>query len=249
MPALKPPSPDSVLYFIYQRDGDGAHSYEVDGGAIVSYWYGHAFDFKGRHYFTGFANSTEGEEGPDAEAGLMTPGSVAISQATLVQVEEAGKPAWSQVDTDGYVGEFGSNDQADRIDATREVQSHETADGRLLLAIPTGRFATGVKTASYALFLFDPDNVDQLKYRTWGYLGTIAAGSDNAAACDEGAVMPCAASTGTLSFDSSSGTAGLPKLKVMLSGRAVSAPGEVRTLGATDALTYDFDANAGSYAP
>ena len=44
MSELKPPSADSVLYFIYQRDGDGAVSYKVDGGATVSYWYGHAFE-------------------------------------------------------------------------------------------------------------------------------------------------------------------------------------------------------------
>lgn len=249
MTALKPPSADSVLYFIYQRDGDGARSYEIDGGRIVSYWLGHAFDFKGRHYFTGFANSTAGDGGEEADDGLMAPGRVAISQATLVQVDDGGQPAWSRPDTDGYVGEFGTNDHADAVDATREVQSHETADGRLLLAVPTKQFESGVAITSYALFVFDPDNVDQLKHRSWGYLGTIVAGTDNAAACDGGAVMPCAASTGTLTFEDAGGKAGLPTLKIVPAGQASAGPGEVRTLGPADALTYDFDANAGSYAP
>lgn len=247
MPALKPPSPDSVLYFIYKRDGDGAFSYEVDGGATVSFWTGHAFDFKGRHYYTGFANKTEGQE-PDGDAGMMEPGHVAISQATFVREDKAGEPGWTPVDTDGYVGEFGSNDRADEIDDSRKPQSHASEDGRMLLAIPTRRFMNGIASASYALFVFDPDNVDQLEHRSWGYLGSVAAGEDNAAACDGGAVMPCAASAGTLSFLAET-DAGLPRLQVALSGEAIAGPGEVRPLGPADALTYAFDANTGTYGP
>ncbi len=248
MTDLKPPSADSVLYVIYQRDGDGAVSYEIDGGAMVSYWYGYPFDLKGRHYFTGFATSTAGEDSEDGEGGMMEPGHVAIAQATFVKAEDAGKPTWSQVDTDGYVGEFGQNDQPDAIDDTRKPQSQETADGRLLLALPTRRFDDGVAQASYAMFLFDPDNVDDLSFRKWGYLGSVLAGSDNAAACDEGKVMPCAASTGTLSFEAP-GQGGLPNVKIALAGKEISAPGKTRDLGAEDALTYRFDTKEGRYLP
>lgn len=243
---LKPPSPDSVLYLIYQRDGNGAVSYEIEGGATVSYWYGYDFALKGKHYFTGFATRSGGTEGPDAEAGVMEPGHVAIAQATFIRTEEAGKPIWSKPDTDGYVGEFGSNDQPDEVDSTRKPQSQEIADGRLLVAIPTRHFAQGVANATYALFLFDPDNADDLSFREWGYLGTVAAGDDNSAACDDGKVMPCAASTGTLSFEAP-GQAGLPGVKIALSGKEISGPGKVRDLGAQDALTYAFDTKEGRY--
>lgn len=249
MSALKPPSADSVLYFIYQRDGDGATTYQVDGGATVSYWYGHEFDFKGKHYFTGFASKSEGDEGPDGDAGMMQePGHVAISQATFTRVEKDGKQAWSKPDTDGYVGEFGKNAQPEDIDASRKVQSHETQDGRYLLAIPTRDFTNGVATEMFALFLFDPDNVDPLRFRAWGYLGSIAAGSENSAACDGGAVMACASSTGVLSFGPEA-DAGLPRLKVALTGETVAGPGQVRALGDQDAIAYRFDANSGRYTP
>lgn len=248
MPALKPPSADSVLYFIYQRDGDGAVTYQVDGGATVSYWYGHAFDFKGKHYFTGFASKTEGDEGPDGDAGMMEPGHVAISQATFVRVDEDGKQAWSQPDTDGYVGEFGRNGRAEELDTSRQVQSHPTEDGRLLIAIPTRDFMNGTDVRMFALFLFDPDSVDSLGFRQWGYLGSIAAGDDNSAACDEGHVMPCVASTGVLSFGPET-DAGLPRLNVALSGQTIAGPNQVRPLGKGDAVTYAFNVDTGSYEP
>ena len=105
MSELKPPSADSVLYFIYQRDGDGAVSYKVDGGATVSYWYGHAFELNGKRYFTGFCTRSVGE-GPEGDNGMMDPEHVAISHATFTRVEKDGKSQWSKPDTDRYVGEF-----------------------------------------------------------------------------------------------------------------------------------------------
>ncbi len=248
MTDLKAPSPDSVLYVIYQRDGDGAVSYKIDSGAMVSYWYGYSFTLKGRQYFTGFATSTEGDDTAESDGGMMEPGHVAIAQATFVKAEEAGKPIWSQVDTDGYVGEFGHNDQADAIDETRKPLSQETADGRLLLALPTRSFDNGVAQSLYALFLFDPDNVDDLSFRSWGYLGSVVAGSDNTAACDDNKIMPCAVSTGTLSFEAP-GQAGLPNVKITLAGKEISGPDKTRDLGAEDAVTYAFDTKEGRYQP
>lgn len=247
MTALKPPSADSVLYVIYQRDGDGAVSYKVDGGAIVSYWYGQVFDLKGKHYFTGFTSKTEGEEGPDAEAGMMEPGNVAIGQATFVQGGTADAPAWVQLDTDGYVGEFGRNDQPEPLDTARKAQTHALEDGRMLLAVPTRDFNEGVAMSGYAIFLFDPDNVDKLSFRRWGYLGSIHAGDDNSASCEDGAVTPCAVSTGTLAFGAVSG--GLPTLTVSLSGKTIDGPGKLRDLGPADTLTYTFNADKERYAP
>ncbi|WP_299340417.1 hypothetical protein [uncultured Pseudoxanthomonas sp.] len=238
MSELKPPSTDSVLYFIYQRDGDGAVSYEVDGGATVSYWYGHAFDLKGKHYFTGFGSKSEGE-GPEGDNGMMDPEHVAISQATFTRVEKEGKAEWSKPDTDGYVGEFGRMGRAEQIDESRKAQSFTTGDGRYLLAVPTLDFVNGTDVRMFALLLFDPDNVDALGFRQWGYLGSIPVSYDNSDACDGGEVMPCAASSGTLAFEQTG--AGLPDLKVVSKGTTIAAPGKVRDMTEADTVVYTFD--------
>ena len=238
MSELKPPSADSVLYFIYQRDGDGAVSYEVDGGATVSYWYGHAFDLKGKHYFTAFGSKSE-SEGPEGDNGMMDPEHVAISQATFTRVEKEGKAEWSKPDTDGYVGEFGRMGRAEQIDESRKAQSFTTGDGRYLLAVPTLDFVNGTDVRMFALLLFDPDNVDALGFRQWGYLGSIPVSYDNSDACDGGEVMPCAASSGTLAFEQTG--AGLPDLKVVSKGTTIAAPGKVRDMTEADTVVYTFD--------
>lgn len=247
MSELKPPSADSVLYFIYQRDGDGAVSYTIDGGATVSYWYGHAFDLGGKHYFTGFAAKSQGE-GPEGDDGMMDPEHVAISQATFTRVEKDGKVEWSKPDTDGYVGEFGRMGRPQQIDDSRKAQSFTTGDGRYLLAVPTLDFVNGNDVRMASLFLFDPDNKDALPFRKWGFLGSVAVGGDNSAACDEGRVMPCSASSGVLAFEPAP-DGGLPAVKVTPSGTANSGPGEVRALGPADAVVYRFDPNTGQYQP
>jgi hypothetical protein len=247
MSELKPPSADSVLYFIYQRDGDGAVSYKIDGGATVSYWYGHEFDLDSKHYFTGFGAKTQGE-GPDGDDGMMDPERVAISQATFTRVEKDGKQAWSKPDTDGYLGEFGRLGRADEVDTSRKAHGYATADGRYVLAVPTRDFMNGEEVQSFAMFLFDPDGKDALSFRQWGYVGSVRVGGDNQAACSDGHVMPCTASTGDLAFEPAS-DGGLPALKVTPSGNTNAGPGKVRTLGPADAVTYRFDANAERYTP
>ena len=245
MTALKPPSPDSVLYFVYQRDGDGAHSFQVEGGATVSYWYGHTFDLNGEHYFTGFTTSSVGTEGPEADSSTMEPGHVAIGQVTLVQKDQNSQAGWSQIAADGFVGEFGQSDQPETIDDTRDAVSHVLPDGRLLLGVPTRLFDDGVAVSAYAMLVFDRAGQPQTPFRMWTYAGTIQAGSDNSAACEDG-VLTCAVSTGQLSFEPSDGAA-LPDIRVALSGETVSGPGQTRALGSEDALIFKFDANTERY--
>ena len=244
MSELKPPSADSVLYFIYQRDGDGAVSYKIDGGATVSYWYGHAFDLKGKHYFAGFASKNQGE-GPEGDDGMMDPEHVAISQATFTRMEKDGKQEWSKPDTDGYIGEFGRMGRPEQIDDSRKTQSFATGDGRYLLAVPTQDFVNGNDVRLFSLFLFDPGNVDKLGFRQWGYLGSIPVGDDNSAACDGGQVMPCVASTGTLAFERADG--GLPILKVSVEGTTIASPGKIRDLTDADDVIYTFDETSERY--
>jgi len=244
MSELKPPSADSVLYFIYQRDGDGAVSYKVDGGATVSYWYGHEFDLNGTHYFTGFGSKSQGE-GPEGDDGMMDPEHVAISQATFTRVEKDGKPEWSKPDTDGYVGEFGRMGRAEQIDDSRKAQSFTTGDGRYLLAVPTLDFVDGTDVRMFSLLLFDPGNVDKLGFRRWGYLGSIPVGYDNSEACDGGEVMSCAASSGTLTFEQAG--EGLPTLKVSSKGTTIASPGKVRDMTGADDVVYTFDETSERY--
>lgn len=246
MSELKPPSADSVLYFIYQRDGDGAVSYKVDGGATVSYWYGHAFDLGGKHYFTGFGAKSEGE-GPEGDDGMMEdPEHVAISQATFTRVEKDGKVEWSKPDTDGYVGEFGRMGRPEQIDESRKAQSFTTGDGRYLLAVPTRDFVNGTEVGMFSLLLFDPGSVDKLGFRQWGYLGSIPVSDDNSDACDGGQVMPCVASTGTLTFEQVG--EGLPRLKVSSRRTTIASPGKVRDMTAADDVVYSFDETSERYS-
>ncbi len=244
MSELKPPSADSVLYFIYQRDGDGAVTYKIDGGATVSYWYGHEFDLGGKHYFAGFGSKSQGE-GPEGDDGMMDPEHVAISQATFTRVEKDGKPEWSKPDTDGYVGEFGRMGRPIQIDDSRKAQSFTTGDGRYLLAVPTLDFVNGTDVRMFALLLFDPDNVDALGFRQWGYLGSIPVSYDNSEACDGGEVMPCAASSGTLSFEQTG--EGLPELKILSKGTTIASPGKVRDMTEADTVVHTFDQARQSY--
>lgn len=244
MSELKPPSADSVLYFIYQRDGDGAVSYKIDGGATVSYWYGHAFDLGGKRYFAGFGSKSQGE-GPEGDDGMMDPEHVAISQATFTRVEKDGKSEWSKPDTDGYVGEFGRMGRPEQIDDSRKAQSFTTGDGRYLLAVPTQDFVNGTDVRMFSLLLFDPGNVDKLGFRQWGYLGSIPVGDDNSAACDGGQVMPCVASTGTLAFEAAG--EGLPTLKVSSKGTTIASPGKVRDMTDADDVVYSFDQTTERY--
>lgn len=242
---LAPPSPSIVLHMIYQRDGDGAVSYEIDNGVLVSYWYGQKFELNGKRYFVGFANSTEENSG-EGGSGLLEPGNVAISQATFEQVGGANDAAWKQVDSDGYVGQFGAADQADDVDTKRKAISHVTRDGRLLLAVPTVRFTQGVEESAYALLLFDPNNVDKLSFRRWGYLGSIISGENNSASCDDEGGVPCVTSSGVLSFDAA-GSTYLPTLRMNFSGKTLSDSGQVRELGPSDTVEYIFDVKTEGY--
>ena len=163
-------------------------------------------------------------------------------------VEKDGKVEWSKPDTDGYVGEFGRLGRADEVDTSRKAQGYATADGRYVLAVPTRDFMNGEEVQSFAMFLFDPDGKDALSFRQWGYVGSVRVGGDNRAACSDGQMMPCTASTGDLTFEPAS-DGGLPALRVTPSGNTSAGPGKVRALGPADAVTYRFDANAERYTP
>ncbi len=246
--AVEVPAPGRVLDDIYGQKGDGSASYTIDNNALASFWYGYRFDLGGKHYYTGFANAGPEKYGKSEEENTPDPAvGVSISQATYVLDSADGKPTWTLFHAQQWAGDFGSNEKADTLDQKRKPQSTETKDGHLLLALPTTRFADGITSAGFAVFTFDPNKNDMGDYKGWVYLGTVATGEDNGAACDDQGTMKCASSTGTLSFEPGNGP--VPSLRVAMSGTAIAGPGKVRTLGPADVATYTYDQAKGKYTP
>lgn len=244
----EPPSPSSVLYFIYQKDGDGALSYEVENGSWTTYWYGYGFELDGKQYYTGFAYDTpfkfskaekESDPAPETKA--------TITQSTFVLTAPGTENPWTFQGSDRDVGEFGAYEKGNEIDETRKPQTYRTPDGKLLLALPTWYLATGVQVNTFDLLLFNPHEL-KIDDKRWDYLGNIVIGTDNGAACDEtpGAKQACAKSTGVLSFAPQEGS-NLPLLKVQRSGTETVSAGKVRTLDTGDTYEYRYDSEKKQY--
>lgn len=240
------PTPDSILYLIYQRDGDGATSYEIANGAWVTYWHGHGFELGGKRYFTGFAYATRERFAGGGDASGPED-RVDLAHATLQLTDAgAGKP-WTFLGAEPFIGRFGGNDRGNEIDATRSSQESRTADGRLLLAVPTWSLQSGERIDSFDVLLFNPAEEVPVGQRHWTYVGNVVTGGENSASCGEAGTAPCVASKGALEFMASA--AGLPGIRVVRSGTIISGPGETRTLGASDAIEYTFSEAEGEYRP
>ena len=245
----QPPSPSSALYFIYQKDGDGALSYEVENGSWTTYWYGYQFDLDGKHYYTGFAYDTpfkfskaeqESEPAPETKA--------TITQSTFLLTAPGTDKPWTFQGSDRSVGEFGAYEKGNEIDDKREPQHYRTPGGNLLLAIPTWYLASGTRISSFDLLVFNPHERTRTDQQRWVYVGNIAVGADNGAACDEedGGKIACASSAGTLSFVPQAQD-DLPLLRVARSGTEIAAGGKLRMLGPADSAEYRYDAASKQY--
>lgn len=248
--AVAPPRADSILYLIYQKDGDGATSYEIANGAWATYWYGHSFEIDGARYFTGFAHATrERFEGAGEQA--AGPGdTVDLSQATLKLTDASSDKPWTFVGAEPFIGRFGAYDQGNTVDEAREAQEFRTGDGRLLLAVPTWSLQSGERIDSFDMFVFNPADEVPVGERHWTYVGNVFTGSDNSASCDEGAGgSACARSSGTLQFVAAGDGQPMPGLKVERSGSVIEGAGQVRELGPSDAIEYRYDIGRGTYLP
>lgn len=245
----KPPSPSSVLYLIYQKDGDGALSYEVENGSWATYWYGYSFDLKGKHYFTGFASETPSKYGKSEEESYPDPdGKVTLTQATFSLVNPGTDKPWSFDGAELYIGEFGGYEKANEIDGTRKPQSYQTPGGKMVLAIPTWYLSSGARVESFDMFVFNPDELTTADDRRWTYLGNIVTGEDNGAACgeEEGSPVPCVKSSGVLSFVPQDGS-DLPLIRIERNGSEIASPGKVRTLGPADNTEHRYDPTKKQY--
>lgn len=243
--AAQPPSPSSMLYLIYQKDGDGALSYEVDDGAVATWWFGHAFDLGGRHWYTGFAYNTPEIYGPKDANPVPAPGDkVNITAATLFKDSAGSEQEWTIDGAYPTIGEFGAYERAGEIDKTRKLESRETGDGRMVLAVPVIFFANGVDTASYEVFLFDSADLQleaNADRKRWTYVGNVFAGEDNDADCgQEPGDRACYQTKGTLSFGAP-GDGGLPTIRIAMSGSGAEA--------ASGITEYRYDPASKQYQP
>lgn len=245
--AAQPPSPSSMLYLIYQKDGDGSLSYEVDDGAIATWWFGHSFDLGGRHWYTGFAYNTPEIYGPKDDDAVPAPDSkVNITAATLFKDSAGSEKEWTLDGAMPTIGEFGAYERAGEIDKTRRIESRETGDGRMVLAVPVTFFANGLVSSSYEIFLFDSANLDLAENagrERWAYVGNVLAGEDNDADCgQEPGDRACYASKGTLSFGAAGG-GGLPTIRIAMRGTGGDAE------AANGVTEYRYDAGKKQYLP
>ncbi len=244
--AVTPPDAATVLSTIYDVDTKGADSYTVVNGRTATYWFGHAFDLDGTRYFTGFVWDTRDTYGkPLDEAGPDT--QVNLAEATFTLNGSSPERPWKFRGVEYTIGKFGAYEKPENVDPRRKPLEYRTPAGKLVLAVPTQGFETGVSFEGYALFVFNIGQRDEAKDNVWSYVGSILTGDDNSAACDEGAVMPCAARSGKLDFVAQSGS-DLPRLTVTPSGTMITGPDKTRKLSAADTVTYVYDTASKQYA-
>lgn len=245
--AVTPPDAATVMYFIYEIDGKGKTTYEVTNGSVATYWFGHAFESEGTHYYTGFAWDTaerfgkpgEDQVGPETQANL--------TEVTFTLTDPASDKPWKFRGMEPTIGMFGAYEQGPDVDTKRKAIEHRTPAGQLLLAVPTTSFDNGITSAGYELLVFNPDRLKRDgDDHVWTYVGGVLTGEDNSAACADGDVMPCTASTGELEFIAD-GKHDMPNIKVTPKGTTISGPNKTRQLGAADVATYVFDAAKKTY--
>jgi hypothetical protein len=234
---------EGVLNGVSGEEGDGSSSYVLPpssetSGDVVSLWFNYHFWIAGERYYTGFTTLEPGEGDPEA---------VLLFGQETYRFDFAGrKPFWKLLHSQNNVGEIPGKMKADQIDETRDPEQYMTSDQHLVLAIPTTNFASGQTINSFTIFAFDPTESDLGKYKSWQYLGSVAAGGENSASCGADLPTPCVSSTGKLSFVPP-GSGAMPVILVNLSGTQLTGPGKTRTLGAKDAVYYKFDKETVQY--
>lgn len=243
LPAM--PTRSQIMRDIYLEDGAGKPSggpvtFDLGDGREAVWWYGHGFDFGDADYITAFVYLARGGSDPDGDGDLAS-----VAQATY----RFGDTGWELIDSDGHIGGFvlgRINERAAEVDTgPREIVRHETADGRLLLAVPVRTFAYGVEQLEYELFLFDPMKVDPIRNGLWAALGPVHAGENNAADCGEEFGRACWGMTASLSFISRPD--GLPDVQLSYEGNRLEGPDHIRKLGPDDFISYRYDPDERGY--
>lgn len=239
--AVTPPDAPTVMYFIYDVDGKGETTYEVTNGSVATYWFGHAFESEGTHYYTGFAWDTAERYGKPGEDQVGPDTQVNLTEVTFTLTDPASDKPWKFRGMEPTIGRFGAYERGTDVDPKRKAIEHRTPGGKLLLAVPTTSFDNGITSDGYDLLVFNPDRLKRDgNDHVWTYVGGVLTGEDNSAACADGDVMPCTGSSGELEF-MPDGKTDMPALKVTPKGTTISGPNKTRHLGAADITTYVFD--------
>ncbi|HBL66476.1 MAG TPA: hypothetical protein DDZ58_11970 [Achromobacter sp.] len=236
-----------MLYAIYDVDGKGETTYEVANGSVATYWFGHAFESEGTHYYTGFAWDTADRYGKPGEDDVGPGTRVNLTEATFVLTDPASERPWKFRGMEPTIGEFGAYERGEDVDTRRKPLEFRTPAGKLLLAVPTTNFDNGITSTGYALLVFNPERLkEEVDGHVWTYVGSLLTGEDNSAACADGDVMPCTSSKGELVF-SNDGKQDMPTVTVKPSGTTISGPNKTRQLGAADITAYVFDPASKAY--
>lgn len=244
---VAPPDVPSMLYAIYDVDGKGETTYEVANGSVATYWFGHAFESEGTHYYTGFAWDTADRYGKPGEDDVGPGTRVNLTEATFVLTDPASERPWKFRGMEPTIGEFGAYERGEDVDTRRKPLDFRTPAGKLLLAVPTTNFDNGITSTGYALLVFNPERLkEEVDGHVWTYVGSLLTGEDNSAACADGDVMPCTSSKGELVF-SNDGKQDMPTVTVKPSGTTISGPNKTRQLGAADITAYVFDPASKAY--
>ncbi|TRM50554.1 hypothetical protein YH64_023670 [Achromobacter sp. LC458] len=244
---VAPPDVPSMLYAIYDVDGKGETTYEVANGSVATYWFGHAFESEGTHYYTGFAWDTADRYGKPGEDDVGPGTRVNLTEATFVLTDPASERPWKFRGMEPTIGEFGAYERGEDVDTRRKPLEFRTPAGKLLLAVPTTNFDNGITSTGYALLVFNPERLkEEVDGHVWTYVGSLLTGEDNSAACADGDVMPCTSSKGELVF-SNDGKQDMPTVTVKPSGTTISGPNKTRQLGAADITAYVFDPASKAY--
>ncbi|MGV2861624.1 hypothetical protein [Achromobacter sp. ESBL13] len=244
---VAPPDVPTMLYAIYDVDGKGETTYEVANGSVATYWFGHAFESEGTHYYTGFAWDTADRYGKPGEDDVGPGTRVNLTEVTFVLTDPAAERPWKFRGMEPTIGEFGAYERGEDVDTRRKPLEFRTPAGRLLLAVPTTSFDNGITSTGYALLVFNPQRLkEDVDGHVWTYVGSLLTGEDNSAACADGDVMPCTSSKGELVF-SNDGKQDMPTVTVRPSGTTISGPNKTRQLGASDITAYVFNPATKAY--
>lgn len=247
-PDFPVPDPPEVLQTIYLQDSHGKDSMDIANGSRATYWYGQKFELNGKRYFTGFAFDTPEKYGNGADGDPDDPAAQVTLTASTFEAKAERGGDWSFIGSERDIGQFGGREHANAIDENRHSVSYETADGQFVLAVPTSFFEQGTDARSWDIFVFNAGELKDLKDTHWRHIGTLPAGEDNSAACDDqNGPLPCIDSIGALSFEPQQG-ASMPLIRIRFSGTTVEGPGKKRALGASDVKTYRYDAAKRQYA-
>ncbi|QXG49965.1 hypothetical protein [Pseudomonas viridiflava] len=200
---LKPPRPDSIMYYISRVDGNGDLSYPTVNGSWINYWYGFQFELNGTLYYTGFVWETPDKYGAGLENDFPAPDTkVTMAHATFVTSQPGSKSPWLLQGVEPYIGEFGGSERGNEVDTTREPQTWNTPSGDMLLALPTWYLVSGERMRTIEILLFHPQELSNTDDKWWTYLATLEAGFNNEANCgpDSASAIPCGDTTGKLEF-------------------------------------------------